>query len=224
MHAPVMDETPDLNAFRFCTKLDQTLLLGKKASNIGQLLEGIRSVPESSIYHHTHRYLQAHHYLTPEPPNDFAYWITNVLNDEILGERISSIDIVQFQSISDLRDRLAAIMDGHIRSGGRVPECPPGEEFHFMASRIFVLQTPYVVHSLKEFRDNLSRVSVGSLYYHMFDAKLRLKSGENDFSRWFRSLGKQALAEEVTRLDPYAYTLEGLRKRLIVLAAKHDKN
>ena len=82
-----------MEPFRFCTKLDQTLLLGRRAKNIGELLEGIKAVPQSSIYYNTHRFLQAHHYLTPEPSNDFAYWITDVVNERILGEKLSSLDM-----------------------------------------------------------------------------------------------------------------------------------
>jgi hypothetical protein len=91
-----------------------------------------------------------------------------------------------------------------------------------MASRTFALPTPYVAENLTEFRDMLGRVSVTSIYYHVFDAKLRLERGENDFSKWFTGIGKTALAEEVRTLDPYTHTLEGLRKRIMVLVKKYD--
>ena len=91
--------------FHFYVKFDQTLLLGQRAKNVPELLEGIRRVPESCIYYHTHRFLQQHHYLSPEPPNDFAYWVTEVLGDKVLGEQLSSVDTIQFESISALRDR-----------------------------------------------------------------------------------------------------------------------
>ncbi len=211
-----------MDQFRFCSKLDQTILLGKKASTLPELLDGIRDVPKSSIYYHTHRFLQAYHYLTPEPANDFAYWTSEVLHDLVLGEQLSSIDIVRFTSIGDLQGWLADVIERHIRNRRQLNEAPAGEEFHFMASRLFVLQTPYVATDLKEFREQLKHVSTASLYYHIFDARLRLESGDNDFSRWFRQLGKASLAEAVTRLDPYTYTLEGLRKRLIVLVTQHD--
>ena len=210
-----------MEAFHFCTKLDQTLLLGRKATTVQELLEGIRSLPKSSIYYHTHRFLQAFHYLTPEPSNDFAYWITEVINDVVLGERLASTDIVQFRDINALRERLAEIIDTHLASNGNAGRCPPGEDFHFMASRLFVMKTPYVAQTLAEMKEILGKVSTNSLYYHMFDAKLRLENGENDFSRWFRNLSKSALADDVARLDPYSYTLEGLRKRLIILVNKH---
>jgi hypothetical protein len=109
-----------MDEFRFCTKLDQTLLLGVKARSIHELLEGIRSAPRSSIYYHTHRFLLAHHYLTPEPSNDFAYWVTEVLNDATLGERLSSIDIVGFHTITDLQLHLVELIEKHLHSGSRL--------------------------------------------------------------------------------------------------------
>ncbi|MDD5428718.1 MAG: DUF5752 family protein, partial [Candidatus Omnitrophica bacterium] len=89
--------------FRFYTRLNLTELTGLKASNLGELLEGLKEAPESSIYHHTHRFLQQHHFLSPEPPNDFAYWVTGMLGEERLGEKLASIDIVRFTTINDLR-------------------------------------------------------------------------------------------------------------------------
>ncbi len=93
-----------------------------------------------------------------------------------------------------------------------------------MSSQTFALRTAYVAHNLREFADALQRVSIGSLYYHMFDAKLRLGQNENDFSRWFQEYGRPKLADEIRRLDPYTHTLEGLRKRLLVMVRQHDGN
>ncbi len=213
-----------MSEFRFNTKLDQTILLGRKATNIAELLDGVKTVPESSIYYHTHRYLQQHHYLSPEPPNDFAYWIAEVLNDAHLSEELSSVDIVQFGTLDDLRGRFIEILTRHLQSTDKLRDCPPGEDFHFMACRTFVLHTPYVVHSLTDFRNLLRQISINSLYYHIFDAKLRLAKGENDFSRWFRDSGRTELADELARLDPYSYTLEGLRNKIVKLGEKYDKN
>jgi len=213
-----------MSEFHFHTKLDQTILLGRKARNIAELLDGIMNVPDSSIYYHTHRYLEQHHYLSPEPPNDFAYWITEVLIDVHLGEELSSIDVVQFNKLADLREKFIDTIQGHLDSADKVHDCPPGEEFHFMGSRTFVLRTPHVARNLSEFLDVLKHISISSLYYHIFDAKLRLEKGENDFSRWFRDSGMPSLADGIARLDPYSYTLEGLRNEILELGGNHDKN
>lgn len=213
-----------MTEFYFYTKLDQTLLLGRKARNLSDLLAGIQAVPESSIYYHTHRYLRQHHYLSPEPPNDFAYWITQALNEPTLGERLSSVDIVQFHKLQELRKSFVEILQSHLEGTERLPSAPLGQEFHFMASRTFVMKTPYVARSIEDFKNLLGRVSINTLYFHIFEARLRLEKGENDFSQWLRDLGKPVLAGQIAKLDPYTYTLEGLRNKLIQLVEKYGTN
>ena len=93
-----------------------------------------------------------------------------------------------------------------------------------MASRLFVISTGMSAGTLRGFLEILGRVSVNSLYYHVFDAKLRLERGDNDFSAWFESLGLTDLAREMQSLDPYTYTLEGLRKRIMVLGRSYDRH
>lgn len=211
-----------MEEFHFKTKLDQTLLLGIKARTAEELLGGIRRVPESSIYYHTHKFLHQHHYLSPEPPNDFAYWITEVLNDAKLGEKLSSVDIIQYHSLAHLRSTFIALLEERLNASDRVQEAPEGEEFYFMASRLFVLETTHVATSLSEFIEAIRKVTVSTLYFHVFDARLRLEREGNDFSRWFRDSGNVRLGEEIAALDPYTYTLEGLRRKIIRLVEKYD--
>lgn len=211
-----------IEPFRFHTKLDQTILLGLRAKNAIDLLAGIRRVPPSSIYHHTHRFLQRHHYLSPEPPNDFAYWVTAMLNDDALGEQLASVDVIQFQTIAELREAFIGVLEEQLRNADKVRDCIRGEEFQFMATRTFVMVLPLTARTLHEFAETLRTVSFKSLYYHMFDARLRLAQGENDFSRWFRDLGYPRLADAVSRLDPYNCTLEGLRSDILDLVAAYD--
>jgi hypothetical protein len=213
-----------MNEFHFHSKLELKIMLGIKAKNASQLLDAIKIVPDSSIYYHTHGFLQQHHYLSPEPPSDFSYWIGGVLNDKLLAEQLSSIDIVRYNSIAEIRTCLVTAVESFLRSDGVERECRPGEEFYFMASQLFVLPTRHVVHNLTEFRHVLEIISLDSLYFHVFDARLRVIRDENDFSRWFKSIGCPGLAEEVRELDPYAYTLEGLRKRILVMVRNHDRN
>jgi hypothetical protein len=210
--------------FRFYTKLDQTILLGRKASNVPGLLEGIKTVPESSIYYHTHKFLQQHHYLSPEPPNDFAYWITNVLNEPTLGEQLSSIDIIQFHTIEDLRKTFVDTIESFLQTANRTVESPAGEQFYFMGSQTFVFRTSHVARTLPEFVECLNRVTIHSLYLHVFDSRLRLEHEENDFSVWFRKIGHGKLADAVKKLDPYTQTLDGLRRNIIQLAKRYAED
>jgi hypothetical protein len=216
--------TPNGVEFHFKTKFDQTILLGKKARKSSELAQHISTVPGSSIYFHTHKYLQQHHYLSPEPPNDFAFWVSNVLGEEALGEDLSSIDVIQFRSIEDLRKSIVDVIERYLSSSGRDVEAPAGEEFYFMASKTFVVPTPYTAYSLTDFRNYLGMVSVQSLYFHIFDARLRLEQAENDFSVYFRKLGYADLAEKMLRLDPYTQTLDGLKQKIIKLVEQYDRH
>jgi hypothetical protein len=211
-----------MTPFQFKTKLDQPHLLGRKARNLSELLSGIQSVPTASIYHHTHRYLRQHHFLSPEPPNDFGYWITEALNEALLGERISSVDIVHFATLEELRDAFTRILQAHLKATERSPIAPAGQEFHFVAARTYVLTTPYVAHTPSEFRTLLRQIDINSLHFHIFEARLGLGNRENDFAAWFRELGRTELADKITRLDPYTHTLEGLRNTLIQLVGADE--
>ncbi|MDO9541293.1 MAG: DUF5752 family protein, partial [Kiritimatiellia bacterium] len=179
--------------FIFYSQAHLIKVLGRKARNIKALLEGIKSVPGSSIYYHTHRFLQQHHYLSPEPPNDFAYWIGNILNQARLAESIASVDTVLFVRIEDLRQVFIKILTAYHENGRNSMECPEGQDFYFRSCQTFVFPTGLVANNLREFQDQIGRVTVYSLYFHMFEAPLRLKKEESDFVAWFKGLGELEL-------------------------------
>lgn len=204
--------------FRFYTRLHLTELTGLRATTLSQLLELIRKVPGSCIYHHTHRFLQQHQYLSPEPPNDFAYWVTEMLGEDELGEKLESIDTVQHSTIRSLRDKIAATIEDYLKNNAlaKLKFAREGEEFHFVKSVSFVLPTGCIVYDLKEFVDILRKITIDSIYFHIFEARLRLERSNNDFSNWIEnSIGNKELADEISGLDPYTYTLEGLRSTLV---------
>ncbi len=208
--------------FRFQTRLNLIELLGRRAATAAELLAGVREVPGTSIYYHTHRFLQQHHFLSPEPPNDFAFWVTHSLGHDPLGERLASVDTARFRTIKALREKIVEILEDFVSAPGRGQlEAHEGEEFHFMSARTFVLPTPYEARDLREFREALKKVPINSISFHVFEAKLRLERGENDFAEWFEALGLPDLAREVSQLDPYTITLEGLRRNLIQRVSRY---
>lgn len=208
--------------FDFYTRLNLPVLLGRRARSVPELLAGVKAAPGASIYYHTHRFLQQHHYLSPEPPNDFAFWVTGSLGLDALGERLASVDTVKFRTITALRDKFVEILGAaEAATAAKPAECPEGEEFHFLSCRTFILPTRRSARTLGEFADVLRTISVDSIYFHMFEARMRLERGENDFSNWFEGIGEKALADEVARLDPYTMTLEGLRNKLVEKVRNH---
>ena len=205
--------------FLFKTQLALPLLTGARAANVSQLRDGLKDASDSCIYYHTHNFLQRHHFLIAEPPNDFAFWVTHALQETGLGERLTAIDTIQFTRLAHLRDAIVSAIESHLATVKSLRPAPEGSDFFFMNSRSFLLPTPYQAHNLESFAHALRKVSVHSIYHHVFEARLRLERG-NDFAEWLGALGEKNLAWQITLMDPYTQTMESLRKRMLRLVER----
>lgn len=209
--------------FQFYARLHLRELTGLKASTLPQLLHHLKTVPGSVIYHHTHHFLEQHERLAPSEPNDFAYWVTEILGEGRLGEQLSAIDTTSAPSIRDLREQICAVIDDALKAMPAlgVKMAPAGEEFYFMKTMTFMFKTPHVAKDLDELADCLGKVTCTTIYYHIFESRLRYERPTNDFSNWLNeSLGEEKLADVMGRLNPYDYSLEGLRRKMIDMIRK----
>lgn len=204
--------------FRFigCSELRE--LLGEQAEDEKGLVELLETVPLDSIYFHTHSYFLRHSYVERVYPNDFAQWVAMEVRDHVLGERLAVVDPFELNGLEALRAELIAIIDDHLSRTPVVPRVIFGEPFHFNQSRILEVPTGLEVGSLKEFRQALGEVDVSVIYFHIFEARHRLKREESDFSAWIRqSLGLPELAEKLRAINPYLGSLERLRSALLTV-------
>ncbi|MFH1873692.1 MAG: DUF5752 family protein [Pseudomonadota bacterium] len=207
-------------AFRFFFRLNLLELTGINARTIPELLEHIKTIDDACIFQHTHHFIQRHQYLSPEPPNDFSYWVSEAIGARMLGEELASIDIMGYSNLKAIRKAIIKTLEKAIKKSARLREstAPEGEEFNFLRSISFVFPTEYEAKNLQEFSDSLSKVSISSIYYHLFEARLRLKKQTNDFSNWFvNALQENEIAAKVAQLDPYTQTGEGIRKHILKL-------
>jgi hypothetical protein len=70
--------------------------------------------------------------------------------------------------------------------------------------------------NLAEFLTGIKYVDSNSIYYHFYEARMRLGSGVDDFSRWLEeSLGKKELASKIRSIDPFMHNVEGIREHLV---------
>ena len=205
------------NPFNFYTSVKLRELTGKKARNLRELAEIIKEVPGSVIYYHTHVFLQRRQRLSPEPPNAFAYWISRALGEYKLAEEVAAIDICEFNTIRELREKIIATIENHLfESKEPLRYAPEGMEFDFVKAHSFIMPTGFKAHNLKEFEMVLEKITIHSIYFHIFEARLRLEKGINDFSFWIdTSLGAPELGRIIESLDPYTFTMESLRRKLI---------
>lgn len=188
----------------------------EKATTLMELLEAIRTCPESSIFQHTFQTLAEHHFISGGFSNDFSHWAFASCNEVELAERLAAIDVREFTSIATLRERLIHIIENYLQKNPRAAGRVAMEPFYLMASDLVVVPTPYVARNLEEFGDSLRKVSIHAIYYHFIDARLRLKLNSNDFSVWLeKELDLPQAANKVNRIDIYTSTLEDVRRGIL---------
>lgn len=210
--------------FEFRTQYIIPVLLGIKTRNLEELRSNIRTVPDASIYYHTHRFLKQHITLVPEPPNDFAYWTRNALNMKKFAEKIASINIVACNNLSELRNKILSVFDVDDSKEIFFHKCLKGDEFYFMSCKTICLSTGYKAKNLIEFLDVLQKIDFNPFFFHMFAAKLRYAKKYNDFSQWLFDIGENTAAEKLNLIDPYNMTLEKLRIHIIQIITEYAKN
>ena len=77
-------------------------ICGDRAHTLGELLEGLRRVSDSSIFTHTFHTVEKHHFLTEGFSNDFAHWVLAALNEHSLAEQLEALDIRQYPTLGQL--------------------------------------------------------------------------------------------------------------------------
>ena len=212
------------NPFKFSTSSNLMELTGKRARHLKEFVEILKTIDGSSIFCHTHQAFREFHFAKGIFTNDFAYWAAEAIQEEDLAERLASVDIRDFVDIRSLRERLVKIIEDYLGEKDEIRIAPRGKEFHFCKSVSIVTSTAYEVWTLGEFKDALQRVGERSLFYHFFDARLRLDRPTNDFSNWIEnSLGNPELAKKIERLDPYLFTLDGLKQKITELLEEEER-
>ena len=188
----------------------------EKAANLQELLEALRTCPDSSIFQHTFQTLEEHHFIKEGFSNDFSHWAFAACNEVELAERLAALDVREFTSIATLRERLVRIIEEYLQKNPRAASRTAMEPLYLMASDLVVVPTPYVARNLEEFADGLRKVSIHAIYYHFIDARLRLKLNNNDFSVWLEhELDLAQAADRLNRIDIYTSTLEGVRRHIL---------
>ena len=188
----------------------------EKATTLMELLEAIRTCPESSIFQHTFQTLAEHHFISSGFSNDFSHWAFASCNEVELAERLAAIDVREFTSMAALRERLIHVIESYLQKNSRAATRVAMEPFYVMASDLVVVPTPYIARNLEEFADGLHKVSIHAIYYHFIDARLRLKLNSNDFSIWLeKELDLPQAADKINRIDIYTSTLEEVRRGIL---------
>ncbi len=207
--------------FHFYTAAYLTRICNQRAQNIRELADGICACSDASIFYHVFQTLDRHHFMRAGVSNDFAHWVLTATHRPELAERLASIDIREYLSLTALREDLYALAAGYCNDHQAEVSQQGLEPFYFCESAEVTVPLAMTASSLQEFRDALPYLSHASFYYHFISSRLRLQLRTNDFSLWLGDcLGLGALSDQMEHLDIYTDTLENVRMRVIALLDK----
>src|SRR3972149_1616655 len=200
--------------FTGCWELKE--MVGRSVRDEQQLLEAIEEIPLDSLSYHTQSFFLRHKYIAGPYPNDFATWGAIQARDRVLGEKLGTLDPHDFENLEALRAEIVNIIDEHLSQLQIIPRVVYGEPFHFMQSRIIEVPTGLEARTLTEFREILTTVDASVVYYHNFEAILRLGRRKGDFALWIEEqLDLPDLAQKISRIDFYMTSLASLRHRIV---------
>jgi hypothetical protein len=212
----ILESAKDPFFFTGCWELRE--MLGRSARDEQQLLEAIEEIPLDSLSYHTQSFFLRHAYIAGPYPNDFATWAAIQVRDRVLGEKLGILDPYDFENLEALRTEIVNIIDEHLSQLQIIPRVIYGEPFHFMQSRIIEVPTGLESRTLTEFKNILATVDASAVYYHNFEAMLRLGRRMGDFALWIEEqLDLPDLAQKISRLDFYMGSLESVRHQIIKL-------
>jgi len=202
--------------FYFNTSGHLLRITTQKANTLAEFLAALRVCPDDSIFQHTFRTLEEHHFIREGYSNDFAHWALAACNEPGLAEQLAGVDVREFTSLGELRERFIQIVEKHLQlnpsDGPRTAE----ETFYFCAADIVVMPTNFVAETMQDFAKGLREVSVHSIHHHFIEARLRLHLMSNDFSQWLHEdVGLTDTARALNRIDIYTATLEDVRGQMI---------
>jgi hypothetical protein len=192
------------------------LATGLRAQNLRELRDRLQTVHVGSIYYHFWGGLLRPRFDDPEYNNDFASWARHSLHDSALAERLAVIDPGVYSSLDHLRQEVLDVIDERLDETEHLTWAPRDHQFHFIRAQTVVFDTGRRIEQADELATTVPTLSLGSIYYHVVDARRREPQSVDDFRAWLENFGDihAGLRRRLAEVDPYFLSLAELRARL----------
>ena len=211
-----MAELPKIEPFAVKDCALSAIATGRRAQNLRELREALLTVHPGCIYYHFWGCLLRPHFDDPEYNNDFASWVRHMLHDARLAERLGIIDPAEFGDIEALRQEVIDVIEEWLDETEFLSWAPRDHQFQFIHGQTVVFDTHRRFEHPRDLAAAIPTLSVGSIYYHVIDARRREPQGSDDFRAWLGLFGEQYadLIQQLADLDPYFVMLTELRDQL----------
>ena len=212
---------PDPFVVKDCDLL--AIATGRRAHNLRELYDRLEQADPACVYYHFWGGLLRPHFDDPQFPNDFAAWASHGLHDQVLAERLGIVNPANFGSLEDLRCEVLEVIEERLDETETVPWAPRDDQFHFIHSKIVVVDTGRRIEDPKQLKKLVPQLTRGGVFYHFIDARRRLEDGQDDFSAWLAGFGDEYLAviDGLGTVDPYFNSLTETRDRIAAVLTEH---
>ncbi len=195
--------------FRFKSELWTAQYTGAKANTLRAFSLHLKEADHDTIYYHLYRNLFEYHFLPTDFPNSFAYWLAEN-GFHVLAEKFSAVDITEYTSLKEVKDKLVALLEESPDDGEKV--CKP---FYFIRAVRSVIDLGISARNLSELIDGIRKAGIYSLFYHLVSSRLVSREATNDFSRWLNDIGEDRKAQAIESIDLSAMSLYEAKDRII---------
>ena len=187
------------------------------AVNLRELRDRVSVCSPDVLYHHFCETPLAPSFDYPDYRNDFAVWAKWRLGDEILAERLGMIDPYLFPSMEELRATALEIIDDRLGEVTMIPWARPGHEFYFMQAITVAFDTGERIRHPDDLHSAIDRMTNGSIYFHVLEARRREPVGQDDFSSWLNGQegNWQHYQTAIRAIDVTFHSLSEIRRELV---------
>ena len=213
----------DSTDFRFYKARYHSELTGKKATDIYEFLAVIKEIDESAIFEHIYHALLDYHFLPLEYPNDFAYWIADVLHEPALAERLANIDLRKLHDLAMVRQEVIRVIEDYLATHDEMSsKAGIGQEFYFIRCISVIFPTRYVASDIKEMLAILKEVDLETIFYYFIASRLLDGGHYKKWSDWIFENDSQELMEKLDNLYPYGFaSMEDMRTEIVKIVEKY---
>jgi hypothetical protein len=190
---------------------------GRHARNLRELAVHLADVQVGAIYHHFWGGRMQPAFDEPEFQNDFAGWVRHGIHDYELSERLGILDPTNYPNLEALRSEMLDLIDERLHHAPQLHLVMADQPFSFNRSQIVIYDTQLRITKPAELRAVAPAFSVGTIFYHLVDARRREPIGVDDFRAWLAQFDSRydALRARIEAIDPYFCSLTELKSRLV---------
>lgn len=197
--------------------------IGRSCTNLRELLDALRTVPDMVLEHHMMRCALDDHFDLYEFPNDLARWCWEALGDRLLAEELSLVDPYSVATIAELRGKLVNLLEAHLWGKEQGAIFRPGLELHLIGSRLVAYDTGERLSTVAALAEALPRLTLRSLFYHVHEAHRRCQA--DDFSTWLKSYGADpGLLTRLQKINFYFLNLHQLQDEYTAAFRHHQQS